>query len=66
MPDVHKKTYEIFKAEFVDSGILDIELLKIYEKMIVRADELLQIFKDENGKRTFHLPNYSSSQQRTG
>ncbi|MFH0701184.1 MAG: HEPN domain-containing protein [Candidatus Woesearchaeota archaeon] len=51
MPDVHKKTYEIFKAEFVDSGILDIELLKIYEKMIVRADELLQIFKDEKWKR---------------
>jgi uncharacterized protein (UPF0332 family) len=51
MPDVHKKTYEAFKAEFVDSGVLDIELLKIYRKMIVRADELLQIFKDEKWKR---------------
>jgi len=51
MPDVHKKTYELFKAEFVDSGILDIELLNIYQKMIVRADELLQIFKDEKWKR---------------
>ena len=51
MPDVHKKTYEAFKAEFVDSGVLDIELLNIYQKMIVRADELLQIFKDEKWKR---------------
>lgn len=51
MPDVHKKTYEIFKLEFVDSGILDVKLLDIYQKMIVRADELLQIFKDEKWKR---------------
>ena len=51
MPDVHKKTYKAFKAEFVDSGVLDIELLNIYQKMIVRADELLQIFKDEKWKR---------------
>ena len=51
MPDVHKKTYEAFKAEFVDSGVLDIELLNIYQKMIVRADELLQILKDEKWKR---------------
>lgn len=51
MPDVHKKTYETFKNEFVDSGILDSELLKIYQKMIVRADELLQILKDEKWKR---------------
>lgn len=50
-PEVHKKTYEAFKREFVESGILDIELLTIYEKMIVKADELLQIFKDEKWKR---------------
>ena len=30
---------------------MDIELLNIYQKMIVRADELLQIFKDEKWKR---------------
>lgn len=35
----------------MDSGILDVELLNIYRKMIVRADELLQIFKDEKWKR---------------
>ncbi len=51
MPDVHKKTYELFNEHFVQTGTLDIELLKAYQKMIVRADELLQIFKDEKWKR---------------
>ncbi len=51
MPDVHKKTYEAFEKHFVRTGVLDMELLKIYQKMIVRADELLQIFKDEKWKR---------------
>jgi len=50
-PEVHKKTYESFKEQFVDSGVLDVELLNIYQKMIVRADELLQIFKNEKWKR---------------
>ena len=50
-PEVHKKTYEGFKKYFVDTGILDVELLKMYNKMIVKADELLQIFKDEKWKR---------------
>lgn len=50
-PEVHKKTYEAFKKHFVDSGVLDLELLNIYKKMIVKADELLQIFKDEKWKR---------------
>ncbi|MBI5393472.1 HEPN domain-containing protein [Candidatus Woesearchaeota archaeon] len=50
-PNIHKNTYELFKIEFVDSGILDLELLKIYNNMIIRADELLQIFKEEKWKR---------------
>lgn len=57
MPDVHKKTYDAFEQTFVKTGILDVELLKIYQKMLVRADELLQIFKDEKWKRghfTYH------------
>lgn len=57
MPDVHKKTYEGFKEEFVDSGILDAQLLKLYQKMLMRADVLLKIFKDEKWKRgnfTYH------------
>lgn len=45
-PEIHKKTFELFKKEFVDTGILDTELLIIYKKMIIRADELLQIFKN--------------------
>ena len=51
MPGVHKKTYEAFEENFVRTGVLDMELLKIYQKMIVRADELLQIFKEEKWKR---------------
>src|SRR3989338_7130850 len=50
-PEVHKKTLEEFKKNFVDSGILDLELLKIYNKMIIRADELLFLFKEEKRKR---------------
>ena len=50
-PEIHKKTYEEFKREFVDTGILDVKLLKIYSEMIVRADTLLEIFKEEKGKR---------------
>ena len=50
-PEVHKKTFEEFKKNFADTGILDVSLLKIYNKMIIRADELLQIFKDERWKR---------------
>ena len=50
-PQVHKKTYEEFKEKFVNSGIIDVELLKIYDNAIGKADELLQIFKDEKWKR---------------
>jgi len=50
-PDVHKKTFEHFKKEFVDTGILDVKLLEIYKKLVIRADALLEIFKDEKWKR---------------
>jgi len=50
-PEVHKKTFDKFKETFVDTGILDVNLLTIYKKMIVRAEQLLQIFKDEKWKR---------------
>lgn len=56
-PEIHKKTFELFKKAFVDTGKLNIELLKIYRKMIVRADELLHILKQERWKRghfTYH------------
>ena len=50
-PEVHKKTFESFKKEFVDTGILDLKLLKLYKELIIRADALLEIFKDEKWKR---------------
>ena len=50
-PEVHKNTFEMFKKELVDTGILDFQLLEIYKKMVIRADELLCIFKDEKWKR---------------
>lgn len=51
LPEVHKKTLDEFKKHFVDTGILDVELLKIYNSMIIRADELLELFKLEKQKR---------------
>ena len=50
-PEVHRKTFEEFKRRFVDTGNLDVKLLEIYRKMIVRADKLLEIFRDEKWKR---------------
>ena len=50
-PEIHKKTFEEFKKNFVDTGILDVRLLEIYRKIVVRADDLLEIFKDEKWKR---------------
>ena len=50
-PEVHKKTFDAFKLHFIDSGILDVKLLEIYKKLVVRADELLEIFKEEKRKR---------------
>ncbi|MDP2924759.1 MAG: hypothetical protein Q8N99_00135 [Nanoarchaeota archaeon] len=49
-PDEHQKTYEKFKT-FVERGILDNELLKIYENEISKAESLLNIFFLEKGKR---------------
>ena len=50
-PEIHKRTFEEFKKHFVDSGMLDVELLKIYDRMIIRADELLGLFSREKWKR---------------
>jgi uncharacterized protein (UPF0332 family) len=49
-PEEHKKTFDEFK-KFVDSGELDVELLKIYQEALVRAEYLLGIFKEEKKKR---------------
>lgn len=50
-PEVHKKTLEAFKEQFIDTGFLDVKLLLIYKKMIVTAESLLEIFKMEKKKR---------------
>ena len=50
-PEVHKKTLEAFEKYLVSTGRLDMELLKIYQKMVVRADTLLGIFSIEKRKR---------------
>lgn len=50
-PEIHKKTFESFKKEFVDNGILDVSLLEIYKKAVIRADALLEIFHEEKWKR---------------
>lgn len=55
-PEEHKKTFVAF-GELAQQGIIDVELLKIYEKMLVRAETLLSIFALEKGKRgrfTYH------------
>ncbi len=49
-PEEHKKSYEAFKT-FVESGELDVELLRIYQEALVRAEFLLGIFKEEKKKR---------------
>ena len=50
-PEVHKKTLDAFETYMVKTGKLDVELLKIYKEMIIKADKLLGIFSKERGKR---------------
>lgn len=50
-PEVHRKTLDAFENYLVKTGKLDVELLQIYKKIIIRADELLSIFSAEKKKR---------------
>lgn len=50
-PEIHRKTLEEFKKNLVDTGLLDVKLLEIYRKVVVRADDLLEIFRGEKWKR---------------
>ena len=50
-PSVHKKTFQQFKKQFVDTGILDKKLLEIYQDLVIKAEVLLEIFKSEKKKR---------------
>jgi uncharacterized protein (UPF0332 family) len=49
-PEEHRKTFDAF-SKLVETGVIDVELLKIYREMFVKADALLQIFEREKGKR---------------
>ena len=49
-PEEHKKTYEEFRR-LVSQGIVDKELLKLYEEVLIKAEKLLGIFKIEKKKR---------------
>jgi len=49
-PEEHRKTLEEFEKLSL-SGEIDVELLNIYKFMVIRADELLGIFKKEKAKR---------------
>lgn len=50
-PEIHKKTLEAFEKYLVKTGKLDVKLIEIYKKMVVRAESLLGIFSSEKQKR---------------
>ena len=50
-PNIHKRTYDLFDKTFVKTGVLDKRLLQIYTDLVVKAGDLLEIFKDEKWKR---------------
>ena len=58
-PEEHKKIFEEF-AKFVNNGVLQKELLIIYESEILKADSLLSIFKTERRKRGIFTYNVKS------
>ncbi len=58
-PEEHRKTYEEFK-KFVENGILNKELLEIYQDAIAKAETLLKIFFNEKRKRGFFVYNVKS------
>lgn len=59
VPEEHKKTFNEF-SKFVKNGILDKELLRIYENEMDKADSLLKIFKVEKKKRGIFTYNIKS------
>ena len=50
-PKIHRKTYDLFEKNFFKTGVLDKKLLQIYTDIVVKAGDLLEIFKDEKWKR---------------
>jgi len=50
VPHEHQKTLDAFR-KLVQKGIIDNELLRIYEEIVIKAETLLGIFSFEKGKR---------------
>ena len=50
-PNIHKASLDAFAYYFVINGKLDLELLKMYQSAIVKADSLLGLFISEKDKR---------------
>jgi uncharacterized protein (UPF0332 family) len=50
-PEEHRKVFEEFKT-LVKSGVVDNDLLRIYQEMMLQADTLLGILSKEREKRT--------------
>jgi len=50
-PEVHKRTLAAFENYLVKTGKLDVGLLSIYKKLVLRAEVLLDIFDKEKKKR---------------
>jgi uncharacterized protein (UPF0332 family) len=50
-PNIHKATLDAFAYHFVINGKLDLELLKIYQSALIKADSLLGLFITEKDKR---------------
>ncbi len=50
-PREHQKVYNSF-AKLVKEGVIQQDLLKIYDEEIMKAEALLEILGDELGKRT--------------
>lgn len=62
-PEEHRKTFDEF-SKLVDKGTVDMELLRIYQNMLMKADTLLHIFGLEKGKRsTFTYKRVSQANQ---
>jgi uncharacterized protein (UPF0332 family) len=49
-PEEHRKAFDEF-SKLVEQGIVDMELLRIYQTMLIKADTLLHIFELEKSKR---------------
>ena len=51
-PEEHRKTYDEFR-ELVSQGIVEEELLRLYEEVLIKAEELLGIFRTEKCSEHF-------------